>query len=97
MKITDWKNISTITLVLDEAEAWSSRVMAPWGHTVLPVSLTITWVYTPDPGDWSPAAWTLYAVRSTGDPANLTNTDVDPVPAWITRAIAEYHPSNYEG
>lgn len=101
MRITDRREISTITFVLDEAEAADHRVMAPWGHLVLPVSLTVTWVYQPGPGwegpKWGPATWVLYGLRSTGDPANLTNTDLDPAPAWITRAIDEYHPSNYEG
>ncbi len=98
MEVRGWKNTSTIILILDETEAASRRVTAPDGRDVLPMSLTISWVYLAGSGTgWGPATWVLAGSLPTGERIVLTPTDVGGTPAWIGREIDHYHPGNYEG
>jgi hypothetical protein len=95
MKIKDWVDTSTVVLALEDKEITENQIMAPWGYPVFPVRLTLVWTRRPTT-DWV-TSWTVEASRRTGDLVNLTEADVDEVPAWITREINEYHPDNYSG
>lgn len=96
MKINSWVNTSTVVLELTEEETLANQVVTSQGDTVRPVRLTIVWTDQTGP-NWGKAAWAVEASRTEGDVLTLTESDVDDVPAWITREIEDYHPNNYEG